>query len=141
MNSVKLERSVNIKRAGFTLVELLIVITILGLLMSLVAPKMFSKVGSTQINTAVAQMHNLETSLDTYRLDVGYYPETLAELRSSTKPGWDGPYLPKDVPLDPWGHPYQYKTPGDDGKPYSLMSFGKDGQEGGTDDNEDITNQ
>ncbi|MCU8018000.1 type II secretion system major pseudopilin GspG [Shewanella sp. SM72] len=126
---------------GFTLVELLIVITILGLLMSLVAPKMFSKVGSTQKNTAAAQMQNLETSLDTYRLDVGYYPDSLAELRSSTKRGWDGPYLPKDVPLDPWGNPYQYKTPGEDGKPYSLMSFGKDGQQGGSDDNEDIVHQ
>jgi general secretion pathway protein G len=126
---------------GFTLVELLIVITILGLLMSLVAPKMFSKVGSTQINTAVAQMQNLETSLDTYRLDVGYYPETLEELRSSTKRGWDGPYLPKDVPLDPWGNPYQYKTPGEDGTPYTLMSFGKDGQQGGTDDSQDIVHQ
>ena len=129
------------KSRGFTLVELLIVITILGLLMSLVAPKMFSKVSSTQRSTAVAQMKNLETSLDTYRLDVGYYPETLQELRRSTKPRWDGPYLPKDVPLDPWGNQYQYETPGEDGAPYSLRSLGKDGQVGGTDDNEDIIHQ
>lgn len=141
MNSVKLERSVNIKRAGFTLVELLIVITILGLLMSLVAPKMFSKVSSTQRSTAVAQMSNFETSLDTYRLDVGSYPTSLEELRASTKQGWDGPYLPKDVPLDPWGNAYQYESPGEGGTPYSLRSLGKDGQVGGTDDNEDIIHQ
>lgn len=129
------------KTLGFTLIELLIVITILGLLMSLVAPKMFSKVSSTQRSTAAAQMKNLETSLDTYRLDVGYYPANLQELRVSTKTGWDGPYLPKDVPLDPWGHPYQYETPGQNGTPYSLSSFGKDGQVGGSDDNEDIIHQ
>ncbi len=138
---VKLSGLSRKKRSGFTLVELLIVITILGLLMSLVAPKMFSKVSSTQRSTAVAQMQNLETSLDTYRLDVGSYPSNLQELRSSTKRGWDGPYLPKDVPLDPWGNPYQYESPGEGGSPYSLRSLGKDGQVGGTDDNEDIIHQ
>ncbi|ABV37634.1 general secretion pathway protein G [Shewanella sediminis HAW-EB3] len=138
---VKISSLLRRKNSGFTLVELLIVITILGLLMSLVAPKMFSKVSSTQRSTAVAQMQNLETSLDTYRLDVGSYPANLQELRSSTKRGWDGPYLPKDVPLDPWGNPYQYESPGEGGLPYSLRSLGKDGQVGGTDDNEDIIHQ
>lgn len=123
---------------GFTLVELLIVITILGLLMSLVAPKMFSKVDSTQRKTAVAQMSNIETALDTYRLDVGTYPSTLAELTHSDKRGWDGPYLPKEVPLDPWGNPYQYSVSGESGTGYSLLSYAKDGQHGGTDDAEDI---
>ncbi|MGI2143134.1 type II secretion system major pseudopilin GspG [Shewanella frigidimarina] len=131
----------NIGNAGFTLVELLIVITILGLLMSLVAPKMFSKVGSTQIKTAEAQMQNLETSLDTYRLDIGSYPSSLQELRSSTKKNWDGPYLPKEVPLDPWGNPYQYESPGEGGLPYTLKSLGKDGAVGGSDDNADIVHQ
>jgi general secretion pathway protein G len=126
---------------GFTLVELLIVITILGLLMSLVAPKMFGKVDSTKRKTATAQMQNLETALDTYRLDVGDYPSNLQELRKSSLTGWDGPYLPKDVPLDPWGNPYEYQTPGDEGKPYSLKSLGKDGQLGGSDDNADIEYQ
>jgi len=129
------------KNKGFTLVELLIVITILGLLMSLVAPKMFSKVDSTQRKTAAAQMNNLEVSLDTFRLDVGSYPNELSELRSSNRRGWDGPYLPKDVPLDPWGNPYQYQIPGKNGAAFSLISYGKDGQQGGTDDNEDIVHQ
>jgi len=129
------------KNKGFTLVELLIVITILGLLMSLVAPKMFSKVDSTQRKTAAAQMNNFEVSLDTFRLDVGSYPNKLSELRSSNRRGWDGPYLPKNVPLDPWGNPYQYQIPGENGSAFSLISYGKDGQQGGTDDNEDIVHQ
>lgn len=126
---------------GFTLVELLIVITILGLLMSLVAPKMFSKVSSTKRKAAAAQMQNLETALDTYRLDIGDYPNNLQALRKSTISGWDGPYLPKDVPLDPWGNQYEYQIPGDDGSPYLLKSLGKDGQLGGSDDNADIVHK
>jgi len=126
---------------GFTLIELLIVITILGLLMSLVAPKMFNKADSTKRNVAAAQIQNIETALDTFRLDVGDYPENLSELRKSTKRGWDGPYLPKEIPLDPWGNTYDYQSPGEDGMPFTLKSFGKDGQEGGTDDNADIVNQ
>jgi general secretion pathway protein G len=129
---------------GFTLIELLIVIVILGLLLSLVAPAMFSKVGSSQRKTAMAQMQMLSTALDTYRLDVGEYPETLAELRRGTKPGWDGPYLPRDLPLDPWGNPYVYERAaeglgGDKG--YSLSSYGKDGRPGGEGDGEDIAFQ
>ncbi len=129
------------RSSGFTLIELLIVIVILGLLLSLVAPTMFSKVSSSQRKTAKAQMQMLSTSLDTYRLDLGSYPPALEELRASTKPNWDGPYLPKDVPLDPWGHPYIYRVPGDNGQPYALLSYGKDGQPGGEGDNEDITSQ
>ncbi|GGA98837.1 type II secretion system major pseudopilin GspG [Agarivorans gilvus] len=126
---------------GFTLIELLIVIVILGLLMSLVAPAMFSKVGSSKQKTASAQMQMLSTSLDTYLLDTGYYPEKLEELRSSTAPGWDGPYLPRDIPLDPWGNHYIYSSPGPDGLPYSLKTFGRDGKEGGTGEDEDIVFQ
>ena len=127
---------------GFTLIELLIVIVILGLLLSLVAPTMFSKVGSSQRKAAMAQMQMLATSLDTYRLDVGGYPESLAELRKSAKPGWDGPYLPREVPNDPWGNPYIYSLKSNDpNKPYGLMSFGKDGKQGGDGDNEDIVLQ
>ncbi len=81
---------------GFTLIELLIVIVIMGLLLSLVAPAMFSKVGSSQKKTAMAQMQMLSTALDTYRLDVGAYPKTLAELRAGSEAGWDGPYLPRE---------------------------------------------
>lgn len=129
------------RHQGFTLIELLIVITILGLLMSLVAPKMFNKADSTKRNVASAQIQNIETALDTFRLDVGDYPENLSELRKSTKRGWDGPYLPKDVPLDPWGNEYEYQSPGEDGAAFTLKSLGKDGQVGGDEDDADIVNQ
>ncbi|OKY24662.1 MULTISPECIES: type II secretion system major pseudopilin GspG [Thalassotalea] len=129
------------KNRGFTLIELLIVIVILGLLMSLVAPKMFSKVGSSKQKTALAQMQMLQTSLDTYRLDIGDYPTALSELRVSEKPNWDGPYIPKDVPSDPWGNAYQYKSPGPNGEDYVLMSYGKDGVLGGKDEDEDLVHQ
>lgn len=126
---------------GFTIIELLIVITILGLLMSLVAPKMLGKADGAQRKVAAAQMQNFETALDTYRLDVGSYPDNLAELRASTKRGWDGPYLPKKLPMDPWNNPYVYQVPGDNGLPYKLKSLAKDGLDGGSDDNEDIVHQ
>ncbi|QYJ74059.1 type II secretion system major pseudopilin GspG [Shewanella sp. FJAT-52076] len=131
----------DIKVKGFTLIELLIVVVILGLLMSLVAPTMFSKVDSTKLKTAQMQMDMLSSALDTYRLDIGSYPASLSELRASSNPKWDGPYLPKDVPLDPWGNPYVYASPGDNGLPYTLKSFGKDGVAGGEDDNADLIHQ
>jgi general secretion pathway protein G len=129
------------KQSGFTMIELLIVVVILGLLMSLVAPTMFSKVDSTKIKTASAQMQMLETSLATYWLDMGEYPTKLDDLFSSSLAGWDGPYLPKAVPNDPWSNPYSYQSPGPDGEPFVLMSFGKDGKPGGEDDAGDIIHQ
>ncbi len=123
---------------GFTLIELLIVIVILGLLMSLVAPTMFSKVESTKIKTARAQMQMIETALDTYRLDLGNYPQKLDELLRSSDAGWDGPYMPKKIPLDPWGNSYVYISPGPNGQPYRLSSLGKDGKIGGTDNFADL---
>jgi general secretion pathway protein G len=102
---------------------------------------MFSKVSTSQRKTALAQMQMLATSLDTYRLDLGDYPPNLAELRQSTRTGWDGPYLPRDIPLDPWGHPYQFQVPGENGQPYTLRSFGKDGSPGGEGDGADIVFQ
>lgn len=128
-------------KRGFTLIELLIVIIILGLMASLVAPAMFSKVSSSQKSTAAAQMQMFETALDTYRLDMGTYPSSLDELRESNKPRWDGPYLPKSLPLDPWGNPYAYAMPGEDGAPYKLQSLGADGKPGGEGDNEDISHK
>jgi general secretion pathway protein G len=86
-------------------------------------------------------MQMLATSLDTYRLDLGDYPPNLAELRQSTRTGWDGPYLPRDIPLDPWGHPYQFQVPGENGQPYMLRSFAKDGSPGGEGDGADIVFQ
>ena len=91
---------------GFTLIEILIVIVIMGLLISLVAPTLFSKVSSSQRKTTMAQMQMISTALDTYRLDIGKYPENLQELRRSDRPGWDGPYMPRDIPADPLGNPY-----------------------------------
>lgn len=121
--------------------ELMIVLIILGLLGSLVAPKLFSKVSSSKVKTAVAQMQMFETAIDTYRLDMGTVPPTLEALRQSTGASWDGPYLPKDIPLDPWGKAYIYKVPGEEGNPYSIMSYGLDGQPGGEDENADVVHK
>ena len=129
------------KNNGFTMIELLIVIVILGLLASLVAPKFFSQLGTAERGIASAQMNAFETALDTYRLDLGSYPQNLEELRKSSNPRWDGPYLPKAIPMDPWGNPYVYITPGEDGNPYKIMSYGSDGKPGGTDNNEDIVHK
>jgi len=126
------------KNKGFSLMELMIVLIILGLLGSLIAPKLFSKVSSSKIKTAIAQMQMFETAIDTYRLDTGTIPPTLEALRKSDSPSWDGPYLPKDIPLDPWGKAYIYKAPGDNDNLYTIMSYGLDGQPGGTDENADI---
>lgn len=134
MAMLKLRR----QKHGFTLIELLIVIVILGLLYSLVAPAMFSKVDSTKIKSAQIQLEMLRTSMEAYRLDLGDYPSSLSQLREPSGRGWDGPYLPKSVPQDPWGNDYFYKSPGDDGRAFTLMSFGKDGAQGGSGDAADI---
>lgn len=126
------------RSSGFTLIELLIVIVIVGLLASLVAPEMFSKVDSSRVKTATAQMELLETSLNTYRLDMGRYPDNLDQLIASDSKNWDGPYLPKEVPLDPWGNPYVYQVNNENGASFSLMSYGSDGRAGGEGDDADI---
>lgn len=125
-------------RRGFTLMELLIVMVIMGLLMSLVAPTMFSKLGSSKAKTAQAQMQMFATALDVYRLDVGQYPKSLDALISDDSAGWDGPYLPKAIPLDPWNKAYIYKIPGEEGQPYLLRSYGSNGEVGGSDEAEDV---
>jgi general secretion pathway protein G len=126
---------------GFTMIELLIVMVILGLMASLVAPKFFNQLSTAERGIASTQMAAFETALDTYRLDLGTYPQKLDDLRSGSAPRWDGPYLPKDVPLDPWGNPYAYSIPGTEGKPYDLKSYGADGKEGGAENNADIEHQ
>ncbi|REL30235.1 type II secretion system major pseudopilin GspG [Thalassotalea euphylliae] len=128
------------KNQGFTLIELMIVVVIIGLLASLVAPEMFGKVSSTKRKTAATQMNMFQTSLDTYRLDLGTYPNSLNELVSSEKTGWDGPYLPKAVPLDPWGHPYHYELR-QGGSSFELLAYGSDGQLGGEGESEDVVHQ
>jgi general secretion pathway protein G len=127
--------------SGFTLIEILIVIVIMGLLISLVAPTLFSKVSSSQRKTTMAQMSMISTALITYRLDIGAFPDKLEELRSSDEPGWDGPYLPRAIPVDPWGNPYVYSVTGDKMAPYALLSYGAGGAPGGDDDEADIVFQ
>ena len=130
------------REKGFTLIELLIVMVILGLLAALVGPRMFGKVGKSKQKAAKAQIALLETALDTYRLDVGKYPTTgqgLEALRSEPDGAerWDGPYLAKRIPLDPWGHPYEYRSPGEHGD-FDVISLGADGGQGGEGEDEDI---
>lgn len=130
--------------SGFTLLELLVVMVIIGMLASFVAPKFFAQIGKSQTKTARAQIDALEKSLDQYRLDIGRYPTTEQGLgalneRPAGEIKWSGPYLKKSVPMDPWSHAYIYKNPGEHGE-YDLLSYGKDGQPGGTDEAEDITN-
>lgn len=132
------------RQGGFTLLELLVVIVIIGLLAGLVAPRYFDQVGKSNTKVAKAQINALEKALDQYRLDLGSYPNNELGLTAlNTKPQgmerWAGPYLKKDVPLDPWGARYVYKSPGDHGTEYDLSSLGADGQVGGTGEAADIT--
>lgn len=128
---------------GFTLVELIVVVIIIGLLAGLVLPQFIRQEEKAKLKAAQAQIELLGTALDTFRLDIGRYPTTEEGLQAlRQKPGalerWDGPYLKKDLPLDPWGKPYIYKSPGDHG-PYDIVSYGADSTPGGEGDNRDIT--
>ncbi len=132
------------KEMGFSLIELLIVMVIMGLLAALVGPRMFGKVGKSKQNAARSQMALFETALDTYRLDVGKYPSTEQGLKAlRTKPSdgekWDGPYLSKAVPKDPWGHPYVYRRT-DNGE-VEMISLGANGTEGGEGEDKDISSR
>lgn len=129
---------------GFTLLELLVVMVIIGLLAGYVGPRYFTQIGKSQVKTARAQIDALEKALDQYRLDTGHYPtaeQGLSALvaRPANEVRWDGPYLKKALPLDPWGNPYVYRIPGQRGE-FDLVSYGKDGQPGGTDEAADVTN-
>lgn len=132
------------RTAGFTLLELLVVMVIIGLLASFVAPRYFGQVGKSEIKTARAQIAGIESALDQYRLDVGHYPGTEPGLgslfsRPVNEARWAGPYLKKQAPPDPWGNAYVYRMPGEHGE-YDLLSYGNDGQPGGSGEAADITN-
>jgi general secretion pathway protein G len=128
---------------GFTLLELLVVMVILGLLAGYVAPKYFAQVGKSETKAARAQIEALEKSFDMFRLDTGHYPSTEQGLQAlvakpPNEPKWNGPYLKKAIPMDPWGRAYIYKFPGEHGD-YDVFSYGKDGRPGGEADNADVT--
>ncbi|HNV73242.1 MAG: type II secretion system major pseudopilin GspG [Gemmatimonadetes bacterium] len=135
---------------GFTLLELLVVIIVLGLLAGLVAPQIFGRVGEAKVTTARTQMSLVGTALDSYRLDNGAYPTTEQGLQAlREKPtrepiatNWRGPYLRKEVPLDPWGRAYVYRAPGSrNPNGYDLSTLGRDGTEGGTGEDADQIGQ
>jgi len=132
-------------QAGFTLIEMMVVMVIIGLLMALVGPRFIRQEEKAKLKACRAQIELLGTALDTFRLDVGRYPtaqEGLAALqqRPFGLDRWDGPYLKKgNVPKDPWDRPYYYRAPGEGGRPYDLLSYGADGAPGGDGDNKDIT--
>lgn len=130
--------------AGFTLIEMLVVITIIGLIMALVGPRVLNYLSDSKVKAAKIQIESFKSALDLFYLDTGHYPSTsdgLAALvhTTSNATAWNGPYLKGGaVPADPWGHPYTYRSPGEHGT-YDIVSLGSDGQQGGTGDAADIT--
>jgi len=132
------------RNAGFSLIEIMIVMSIIGLLMAPIAPNFIRQRGKAERGAARAEIELLGTALDTFRLDVGRYPTTQEGLpaliqRPFGTDRWDGPYLKKNVvPKDPWGRAYYYRSPGEGGRPYDLYSMGADGAPGGEGDNRDI---
>jgi general secretion pathway protein G len=125
------------RERGFTLIELLVVMMILGMLALMVAPNVFRQQAGAMRDAAISQISSLETALDSYRLDMNTYPDSLEALveneRSSAN--WNGPYLRRDIPADPWGNPYVYDS---DGRSFTLVSYGADGERGGEGDDADI---
>ncbi len=141
---MKRKPAFNNRHSGFTLLELLVVMVIIGLLAGYVGPKYFAQLGKSETKAAKAQVESLAKALDTYRLDIGHYPSTeqgLAALNNapSGESKWHGPYLAKNVPNDPWGRPYLYKYPGEHGD-YDVWTLGNDGQAGGMEADIDVGN-
>ena len=132
------------KQGGFTLMELLVVLAILGLLMSLVGPRVLNQLGGAKTKTAAIQIKDLEQALEMYKLDVGRYPSTSDGLKAlNDKPGgatgWNGPYLKSDVPMDPWKREYNYKYPGERGE-LDIFTYGQNGTPGGEGEDADVGN-
>lgn len=131
---------------GFTLIEMLVVLVIIGMLAGLVGPKLFGRVDSSKVQTAGAQIKMFKGSLETFRLDVGRFPTQAEGLPALNQPPaderararWHGPYLDQDVPLDPWGNPYLYSVPGANSQPFALYSLGGDGKRGGEGTDADV---
>jgi general secretion pathway protein G len=137
------------RKKGFTLIELLVVIIVLGLLAALVGPRILGRVSEAKTATAKTQVELLGAALDNYRLDTGSYPTTeqgldalqKAPTREPVSLNWRGPYLKRDVPVDPWGRPYVYKSPGEHNPTsYDLSTLGRDGQPGGEGEDTDVMN-
>lgn len=134
------------RQAGFTLVELLVVLVILVLLASLVGPRVIGYLGSSRSKAAKVQIESLSSALELFKLDTGRYPTSSEGLRALVQApsgggAWNGPYITKrEVPSDPWGRPYNYRSPGQSG-PFDIFSLGADNQQGGTGENEDISNK
>jgi general secretion pathway protein G len=132
------------RTAGFTLLELLVVLVILGLLAAVATPQVMKYLSRARTQSAALQIHNLASAIDLYRLDVGRYPSEEEGLPSlveapTTTPNWNGPYVKRrEMLIDPWGHPYKYRIPGDHGD-YDLYSDGADNADGGQGENQDVT--
>lgn len=139
-------KSARSRNRGFTLLEMLVVLVIIGLVMGLVGPRLFTKVDAAKVQTAVAQIKLLRGAVETMRLDINVYPTEEQGLRLLSSPPtdaalaarWKGPYLDGAVPLDPWGNPYVYKPSATSGQPFALYSLGADGKPGGTGNDQDL---
>lgn len=133
------------RERGFTLLELLVVILIIGLLTGIVAPRFLSQIGRSEVTTARAQIDAFDKALEAFRIDVGRYPSAGEGLQvllvaPANEPRWRGPYLKNAIPTDPWGVPYKYSYPSTRGKDYDLVSYGRDRASGGSGDDADIGN-
>jgi general secretion pathway protein G len=146
MKKTTLVRRVSLKPQGFTLLEMLVVLVIIGLLAGLVGPRLFANVDKAKVQTAGAQIKNLSGAIESMRLDISAYPSAEQGMRMlnvapdepTLKVKWKGPYLSEGVPADPWGNPYQYQVPGPNGLPFLVLSFGADGKAGGEGNDADI---
>jgi general secretion pathway protein G len=128
---------------GITLIEMLVVVTIIALFAALVGPKLFGNVDKAKRTAAIQQINTFETALGNYKLDTGVFPTTdqglqALRVKPENAPNWAGPYLTKDIPMDPWGRPYLYKYPGEHGDEPDIISLGADGQAGGDGNNADV---
>lgn len=131
------------RSCGFTLIELLVVILIIGLLTAVVAPRLLGQVAKSEVTAARAQLDALDKALHGFRIDMGRFPSEAEGLRAlianpTGEPRWRGPYLQGDLPIDPWGSPYRYRSPGGNGREFELVSFGRDRQAGGLGDDADL---